>query len=62
MVETTRGIKNSDMKLDFNLKLRKIMNNNIHEPLRLTVTDPFNVISEESIGDDDDVIRFEANV
>jgi len=62
LVETKRGIKYSDMKFDFDLNLRKIMNGNINEPIRLTVTDQFNVISEENICDDADVIGFEANI
>ena len=50
------------MKFNFDLNLRKIMNINMNGPIRLTVTDPCNVISEENIGDDEDVIGFESNV
>ena len=62
LVEPKRGIKYSDMKFDFDLNLRKIMNNNMNETIRLAVTDKCNVISEENIGDDDNVIGFEANI
>ena len=62
LVETKRGIKHSDMTFDFDLNSRNHMTNNINKTIRLTVTDKFNVISEENIGDDDDVIRFEANI
>ena len=62
LVETKREIKHSGIKFDFDVNLRKIMNDNMNETIRLTVTDKFNVIFEENVDDDDDVIGFEANI